>query len=100
MKNYKESSGNELPPSKTFHELMNLLLKLNAALREKISPAKRKKDDGAEKMDVVIIIMTHEEEKARPERAHRMPKPESPPGDWIQDLCREIEQEGRQRKKE
>lgn len=70
---------------------MNLLMKLNAKLREKISPAKGQKENGPEKMDVVIIILSSQAEKARSAKTSRPVKPELMKGDWIQDLCEEIE---------
>ncbi|MBM4332861.1 MAG: hypothetical protein FJ117_16885 [Deltaproteobacteria bacterium] len=90
MEQFKEPAGKNPPSPKSLNELMNLLMKLNAKLREKISPAK-KRDNAAEKVDMVIIIMTNREEKARSPKPSRHSKPESAKGDWIQDLCAEIE---------
>ena len=90
MEPFKEPSRKKSPSAKSLNELMNLLMKLNAKLREKISPAHRK-EKGPGKTDVVIIIMSAQEEKSRPARTSRSAKPESPKSDWIQDLCEEIE---------
>jgi hypothetical protein len=42
-------------------------------------------------MDVVIIIMSDQEEKPRPVKTSRPAKPELLKDDWIQGLCAEIE---------
>ena len=92
MESFKEPSREKSPSAKSLNELMNLLMKLNAKLREKISPARAKKENGSGKTtDVVIIIMSAQEEKSRPAKASHPGKPESLKGDWIQDLCEEIE---------
>lgn len=90
MEQFKEPAGKKTPSPKSLNELMNLLMKLNAKLREKISPA-MEKDSAPEKVDVVIIIMTNQEEKVRSPKPARHTKPESTKSDWIQDLCAEIE---------
>jgi hypothetical protein len=90
MEPFKEPSRKKPPSTKSLNELMNLLMKLNAKLREKISPAQRK-EKGPGKTDVVIIIMSAQEGKSRPVRASRSTKPDIPKSDWIQDLCEEIE---------
>ena len=90
MDNFKEPSGEKAPSPKSIHELMNLLMKLNAKLREKI-PSSRKKNSGPGKTDMVIIIMTSQEEFSRSPKSPRESKPEPPKDEWIQGLCREIE---------
>jgi len=90
MENFKETSGEKEPSAKSIHELMNLLMKLNAKLREKI-PSSRKKNTGPGKTDMVIIIMTSQEESSRSPKSPRGSKPEPPKDEWIQGLCREIE---------
>ena len=97
MEHFKEPAEKRDSSTKSLNELMNLLMKLNAKLREKISPSK-KKDTAPGKTDVVIIIMTNQEEKPKTTKAPRQSKPESLKGEWIQDLCDEIEQ-GPQAKK-
>ncbi|MBI5967596.1 MAG: hypothetical protein HY882_07055 [Deltaproteobacteria bacterium] len=99
MEPLEESLGKKAPSSKSLNELMNLLMKLNAKLREKISPANRKKENGPEKMDVVIIILSSQAEKARSAKTSRPGKTDPMKGDWIQDLCEEIER-GTQTRKE
>ena len=91
MEPFKEPSRKKLPSNKSLDELMSLLLKLNAKLKEKILAPNKKKENGPGKMDVVIIIMSDQEEKPRPVKTSRPAKPEALKGDWIQDLCEEIE---------
>jgi len=91
MEHFKEPPEGKSSSTKSLNELMNLLMKLNAKLREKISPL-QKKGNAPGKMDVVIIIMTHQEEKPKPIKTPRHSKPDPLKGDWIQDLCDEIEQ--------
>jgi len=91
MEPLEESLGKRAPSPKSLNELMNLLIKLNAKLREKISPAMGKKENGPEKMDVVIIILSSQAEKARSAKTSRPAKPELMKGDWIQGLCEDIE---------
>ncbi|MBU1206899.1 MAG: hypothetical protein KKH04_08240 [Proteobacteria bacterium] len=97
MEHFKEPPGEKNSSTKSLNELMNLLMKLNAKLREKIAPAK-KNNIAPDKMDVVIIIMTHQEEKPKPIKTPRHSKAEPLKGDWIRDLCNEIEQGFRPRK--
>jgi hypothetical protein len=92
MESFKEPSRKKSPSAKSLNELMNLLMKLNAKLREKIVPARAKKENGpARATDVVIIIMSAQEEKSRPAKASRPGKPEPLKSDWIQGLCEDIE---------
>ena len=91
MEPFKEPSRKKVPSDKSLNELMNLLMKLNAKLKEKILPPNKKKENGPGKMDVVIIIMSDQEERPRPVKTSRPAKPELLKDDWIQDLCEEIE---------
>ena len=92
MESFKEPSRKKSPSAKSLNELMNLLMKLNAKLREKIAPSRAKKENGPGKTtDVLIIIMSAQEEKSRPSKTSRPGKPEPLNSDWIQDLCEEIE---------
>ncbi len=97
MDHFKEPAEKKDSSTKSLNELMNLLMKLNAKLREKIAPAK-KKDSAGGKTDVVIIIVTNQEEKPKTTKPPRLSKPEAVKGEWIQDLCDEIER-GPQAKK-
>ena len=98
MENFKEPSGKKSPSAKSIHELMSLLMKLNAKLREKI-PSPSKKNMGPGEMDIVIIIMTSQEEPSRSTKSPRASKPEPPRDEWIQGLCEEIERGAYSRKK-
>jgi hypothetical protein len=91
MEPFKEPSRKKVPSDKSIDELMSLLMKLNAKLKEKILSPNKKKENGPGKMDVVIIIMSDQEEKPRPVKTSRPAKPEPLNDDWIQDLCEEIE---------
>ncbi len=97
MEHFKEPPGEKNSSTKSLNELMNLLMKLNAKLREKILSSP-KKGTTPGKMDVVIIIMTNQEEKPKSTKTARHSKPEPLKGDWIQDLCAEIERGFRIRK--
>jgi hypothetical protein len=91
MEPFKEPSSRNVPSDKSLNELMNLLMKLNAKLKEKISPPNKKKENRPGRMDVVIIIMSEQQEKPRPVKTSRPAKPEPLKDDWIEDLCEEIE---------
>ena len=91
MESFKEPLGKKTPSPKSLNELLSLLMKLNAKIREKVSPSSRKKESTPEKMDVVIIILSSQEEKSPSNRTSRLSKGEPMKGDWIQDLCEEIE---------
>jgi len=97
MDHFKEPAEKKDSSTKSLNELMNLLMKLNAKLREKIAPGK-KKDVAGGKTDVVIIIVTNQEEKPKATKAPRLSKPEPVKGEWIQDLCDEIERGPRAKK--
>ena len=85
----KEPLGKKAPSNKSLNELMELLLKLNAKVREKISPRGKKDVAGAENTEMVIIILNNSSEsRPRTPRAERI-KPLK--NDWIDRLCREIE---------
>jgi len=92
MESFKEPFRKNSPSAKSLNELMNLLMKLNAKLREKIAPSRaRKENEPGKTTDVVIIIMSAQEERSRPGKLSRPGKPEPLKSDWIQDLCEEIE---------
>ena len=91
MEPFEEPAGKKNSSAKSLNELMSLLMKLNAKLREKISPS-NKKNIAPGKMDVVIIMITKQEEKPKSTKTARHSKPDPLKGDWIQDLCDEIEQ--------
>jgi hypothetical protein len=76
--------------AKSLNELLNLLLKLKAKLREKIYPPKEK-ENTSEKTDVVIIIMTNQEERSRNQKLAKTEKSGSPAGDWMKEMFAQIE---------
>ena len=92
----KEPARKKEPSAKSLNELMELLLKLNAKLRDKISPHQKKEENGAENMEMVIIILNNSSESIP--RAPRAEKPSPAKGEWIDDLCKEIERGSRGRK--
>jgi hypothetical protein len=77
-------------PSKSADELVRLILKLNAKLRDKLSLSRKKKSP-APQTDVVIILMTHRNEPARPEKKPPAVKTPVAPADWLENLFAEIE---------
>ena len=83
------------PSARSLRELMDLLLKLNSRIREKISPRPPKEEKPQTNTEMVIIILNQTSEKApktsRPQKA----KPAG--GGWIDDLCDEIQRGGRKR---
>jgi hypothetical protein len=68
---------------------VDFLLKLNAKIREKISPRPREETKGAKNSEMVIIILNHS--SGPPTKAPRAPKTKAPGNDWIEDLCGDIE---------
>lgn len=89
MEPIKGSSEGKIPSPKSLNELMKLLLELNTKLQEKLYPRKNK--GNPEKMDVVIIIMTSQEEKAKSSKAAKTGKSQLPKDDWIKNLIADIE---------
>jgi hypothetical protein len=77
------------PSARTLSELVDLLLKLNSKIREKISPRPEKETKGAKNMETVIIILNHS--PGAPAKTPRPEKIEAPASDWVEDLCEEIE---------
>jgi hypothetical protein len=78
--------------AKALGELMDLFLKLNSKLREKISPRPKEEKGKAEKTEMVIIILNRSSENAS--RTPRPAKPKLPKANWINELCEDIEREG------
>ena len=70
-------------------ELMDLFLKLNSKLREKISPRPKEEKGKAENVEMLIIILNSSSEKSP--RVPRPEKPKLPRPNWIDELCEEIE---------
>jgi hypothetical protein len=84
--------------AKSLNELLNLLLKLNAKLREKIYPPKKNENTSGQ-TDVVIIIMTNQEERSRNGKLPKTEKSESPAGDWMEKMFSQIEGRSVRRRK-
>jgi len=93
----EESSKNPVkrgdPSARSVKELMDLLLKLNSKVREKISPRPPKEGKPPGNLEMVIIILTQSSEN--PPKASRPGKPKTSGNDWIDGLCEEIQREGR-----
>ncbi len=85
------------PAARSLRELMELLVKLNSKIREKISPRPRKEETPPGNMEMVIIILNQSSEN--PPKASRREKPPTPGDDWIDGLCEEIQREGRRGRK-
>ena len=81
------------PSARSLRELMDLLLKLNSKIREKISPRAPKEDKPRTNMEMVIIILNRSSEKAP--KTSRPQKTKTAGGEWIEDLCEEIQKGGR-----
>ncbi len=91
MEKGNESFGKKKPSSRSMNEIMTLIMKLNDKLKERVSPAKKAKGLEAGDTEVVIIIMTSQEEKKAAPSKTAKPKSSATDSGWIRDLCREIE---------
>ncbi len=88
----KDSAEKREAPEKAFGELMDLFLKLNSKLREKIFPRSKEEKGKTQKTEMVIIIINRSsEDTVRPPQPE---KPKAPRPSWINRLCEEIEREG------
>jgi hypothetical protein len=76
--------------AKSRDDLVRLLLKLNAMLKEKLGLSK-KKEPAPRQTDVMIIIMTRQEENSHSGKSPKQVKSAPPQGDWMGDLFAEIE---------
>ena len=76
--------------AKSRDDLIRLLLKLNDMLKEKLGLSK-KKEPAPRQTDVMIIIMTRQEEKPRSGKSPKPVKTAPPQEDWMGDLFAEIE---------
>ncbi len=88
----KDPPGKKTPSAESLNELMELLLKLNAQLREKASPGRKKDEPAAQNMEMVIIILNSSRPGRRKVRAE---KPKVAKDEWIDDLFNEIERGSR-----
>ena len=75
--------------ARSLNELVDLLLKLNSKIREKISPRPNEETKGAKNSEMVIIIMNHS--SGPPAKAPRPQKTKTLRDEWIEDLCGDIE---------
>jgi len=91
MKSSQDPSDDKDLSAKSLQELVRLLLKLNARLREKVS-ARRKKENAAGQTDIVILILNQPEDQPRRGKTTEPPKPAFTDGDWIENLFAEIEE--------
>jgi hypothetical protein len=71
---------------------MDLFLKLNSKLREKISPRPKEEKGKAEKTEMVIIILNSSSGNTTRTPRREKPNPSNP--NWIDELCEDIEAEG------
>jgi hypothetical protein len=85
----KDSVEKREASDKGLGELMDLFLKLNSKLREKIFPRPKEEKGKGENMEMVIIILNSS--PGTPPRPPRPEKPKLSKPDWIEKLCEEIE---------
>ena len=81
---------NKESDAKSRDDLIRLLLKLNDLLKEKLGLSKEK-ESPLRRTDVMIVIVTRREQKARSGRSRKSLKTAPPPGGWMGDLFAEIE---------
>ena len=84
----KESPEKKTPSDQSLNELMELLLKLNAQLRENVPPRKKNQEARGDNLEMVIIIVNSSPGRKKPLRTE---KPQPLAGDWMQDLFADIE---------
>jgi hypothetical protein len=77
------------PLVRSLTELVDLLLKLNSKIREKISPRRKGETKGAKNTEMVIIILNNS--SGSPAKAPRPQKTKTLGNDWIEELCGDIE---------
>ncbi len=77
-------------------ELVHLLLKLNAELKEKMS-ARRRKERESGQTDIVILILNQAGDPPRKRKA--APRPELADGHWMENLFAEIEEGASKKRK-
>ena len=81
------------PSARSLRELMELVLKLNAKIRERISPRPPRGEKPPEDTEMVIIILNQSSEN--PSKTPLPQKRKTNGDEWIDDLCEEIQKEGR-----
>lgn len=85
-----DAFGKNEPAAKSREDLLRLLLKLNDLLKEKLGLA-RKKAPAPRQTDVMVIIVTRQEEKTRQAKSPKPARAASPRASWMEDLFAEIE---------
>jgi len=85
-----DASDKKEQAAKSRDDLIRLLLKLNAMLKEKLGLSK-KRASAPRQTDMMIIIMTSQEEKSPRTTPLKPPKTAPSKADWIEDLFAEIE---------
>ena len=75
--------------ARSLTELVDLILKLNSRIREKISPRRKEGKKPAKTTEMVIIILNNT--SGAPAKAPRPEKLKASGSEWIEDLCDEIE---------
>jgi len=90
MEHQPDAFGKKEPAAKSRDDLIRLLLKLNDMLKEKLDLSK-KKEPAPRQADVMIIIMTRQEERPRSGKSPKPLKTAPPQADWMGDLFAEIE---------
>ncbi len=85
------------PSARSLKELMDLVLKLNTKIRERISPRPPKEEKPPENTEMVIIILNQSSEN--PPKTSRPEKPKTGGNEWIDDLCEEIQRGSRRGRK-
>ncbi len=98
MEPSRDAFEKEDPSARSAQELLDLLLRLNAKLQEKIRPEK-KRNLPAGPTDTVIIIMTQQERQSRNRRAAPMDLPDPPVEDWMEKMFAQIEKPPVRRRK-
>jgi hypothetical protein len=98
MEPSRDAFEKEDPSTKSAQELMDLLLKLNAKLKEKIRPTKRKEAE-SEQTEMVIILMTNRDARPRSGRPGKTENPESRAADWMEEMFAQIEEIPARRRK-
>lgn len=78
------------PAEKSRDDLIRLLLRLNAKLREKLSLG-RKRISAPLQTEVMIILLNRRQENPPPREKSRQALPSASGGAWIDDLFAEIQ---------
>jgi len=96
MKSPQDPYDDKNPSAKSIEELVHLLMKLNAKLREKMS-ARRRKEKEAGQTDILILILNQPEDP--PRKRKTAPRTEPADGRWMENLFAEIEEGASKKRK-